>query len=61
MTPLETAEFILKLITLLGLIGIAAGVIRRNISGQDFPLYPALGLVALSGALWIVVSLVLLP
>jgi hypothetical protein len=61
MTPLETVEFILKLMTLLGLIGIAAGVIRRHISGRDFPLYPALGFASLAGALWIVASLLLQP
>jgi hypothetical protein len=61
MTLLETVEFILKLMTLLGLIGIALGVLRRYLTGKDFPLYPALGFAALSGALWIVVSLLIQP
>jgi hypothetical protein len=59
MTILEIAELILKLLTLIGLIGIAAGVMHRQIGDGDFPLYPALGFTALSGALWIIVSMLL--
>ena len=59
MTILEIAELILKLLTLIGLIGIAAGVMRRQIGERDFSLYLALGFTALSGALWIIVSLLL--
>ena len=57
MTPLEIAAPILKLLTLIGLLGIAAGVMRRQIGEGDSPLYPALGFTALSGALWIIVSM----
>jgi len=59
MTPLETIEFILKLVTLIGLISIAVGVVRRHVNGEDLLLYPALGFTAVSGALWIVVSMLL--
>ena len=59
MTTLEIAELILKLLTLIGLIGIAAGVMRRQIDDGDFPLYPALGFTAVAGALWIIVSMLL--
>jgi hypothetical protein len=59
MTALEIAELILKLLTLIGLIGIAAGVTRRQIGDGDFPLYPALGFTAVAGALWIIVSMLL--
>jgi hypothetical protein len=57
MTPLEIAELILKLLTLIGLVGIAAGVARKH--DNDYPLYPALGFTAIVGALWIIVSLLL--
>jgi hypothetical protein len=59
MTTLEIAELILKLLTLIGLIGIAVGVMRRQIGDGDFPLYPALGLTAVAGALWIFVNMLL--
>ena len=59
MTPFEIAELILKLLTLIGLIGIAAGVMRRQIGEGDSPLYPALGFTAVAGALWIIVSMLL--
>ena len=59
MTILEIVEVILKLLTLIGLIGIAAGVIRRQIGERDFPLHPALGFTAVTGALWIIVSMLL--
>ena len=58
-TPFEIAEVILKLLTLIGLIGIAAGVMRRQFGEGDFPLYPALGFTAVAGALWIIVSMLL--
>jgi hypothetical protein len=59
MTPLEIAELIFKILTMVGLIGIAAGVVHRYNGGEDFPLYPALGFTAMVGALWIIVSLLL--
>ena len=59
MTPFEIAELILKLLTLIGLIGIAAGVMRRQMGDGDFPLYQALGFTAVAGALWIIVSMLL--
>jgi hypothetical protein len=60
-TVLEIVELILKLLTLVGLIGIAAGVLRRHIDGGEFPLYSALGFSAVAAALWIIVSLLLQP
>jgi len=59
MTTLEIAELILKLLTLIGLIGVAAGVMRWQIGAGDFPLYLALGFTAVAGALWIIVSMLL--
>ena len=59
MTIFEIAELILKLVTLIGLIGIAAGVMRRQIGNGDSLLYPALGFTAIAGALWIIVSMLL--
>jgi len=59
MTILEIAELILKLLTLIGLIGIAAGVMRSRSATETFPLYPALGFTAVAGALWIIVSMLL--
>ena len=59
MTSLETAEVILKLLTIIGLLGIAAGVFRSYIDGNDSPLHPALGLTAVVAALWIIVSMLL--
>jgi hypothetical protein len=59
MTILEIAELVLELLTLIGLIGIAAGVMRRQMGDGDFPLYPALGFTAVAGALWIIVSMLL--
>ena len=59
MTTLETIELILKILVLIGLIAIFAGVVRRRIDADDFPLYPALGFTALVGALWIIVSLLI--
>jgi hypothetical protein len=61
MTSLETIELILKFVTLIGLIGIAVGVVRKHVDAEDFPLYPALGFTAVAGALWIVMSLLLQP
>jgi hypothetical protein len=34
-------------------------VIRRQIGERDFPLHPALGFTAVTGALWIIVSMLL--
>jgi hypothetical protein len=58
MTALESLELILKLLTLIGLVGISVGIFRRRIDGGDFPLY-ALGFTALMAALWIIVSMLL--
>ncbi len=58
MTPLEIIELVLKFLTLVGLLGIVAGVSRRK-KGNDFLLYSALGFTAAAGALWIIVSLLL--
>jgi cytochrome c oxidase assembly factor CtaG len=57
-TPLEILELIFKLLTVIGLIGIVVGVVRRRTNGDDFPLY-ALAFTAGAAALWIIVSLLL--
>jgi hypothetical protein len=58
MTALESLELILKLLTLIGLVGISVGIFRRRNDGGYFPLY-ALGFTALMAALWIIVSMLL--
>jgi len=58
MTVLEITEVILKLLTLIGLVGIAAAVLRKHLSGGSDSLVDiAFGFTAVAGALWIVVSM----
>ena len=58
MTALEITEVILKFLTLIGLVGIAAAVLRKHLSGESDDLVDiALGFTAVAGALWIIVSM----
>jgi hypothetical protein len=61
MTSLEIAAVILKILTLIGLIGIAAGAMHSYFGGEDSFLYATLGFTAMSGALWIIVTMLLQP
>lgn len=47
------------LLSLIGLIGIAAEVVRRRSSREDSLLDAALGFTAVASALWILVSLLI--
>ena len=61
MTSLEIAAVILKILTLIGLIGVAAGAVRSYFGGKDSLLYATLGFTAMSSALWIIVTMLLQP
>jgi hypothetical protein len=61
MTSLEIAAVILKILTLIGLVGIAAGAVRSYFGGEESLLYATLGFTALSGALWIIMTMLLQP
>ena len=58
MTVLEITEVIFKLLTLIGLVGVAAAVLRKHLRGAPDSLVDiALGFTAVVGALWIIVSM----
>ncbi len=59
MTSLEIAEVIFKVLTLIGLVGIAVGAARKYFAEEEFLLYLALSFTAIAGALWIIVSMLL--
>jgi len=59
MTPLETIQLILKLLTLLALIGIAVGALRKLGNHNGLLLYASLTVIGVSAALWIVINMLI--
>jgi hypothetical protein len=58
-TPLEIAQLIFELLTLVGLIGIAIGGVRKLRDPAGVQFYKAITFTAIASALWIIVSLLL--